>query len=101
VPTTPQAEFIRGPYDGLVIDADQVERFIGDDAVQESSDNRLFLLMPPLLDWDRIIEGKADRDGPFDQSYPYEVSIRTGRLKFVYCGIAQYRDAMGDREGGV
>jgi hypothetical protein len=92
----PQAEFIRGPYDGLLIDADQVERSIGDDALQESSDNRLFLLMPPLLDWDRIIEGKADRDGPFDQSYPYEVSIQTNRLKFVYCGIAQYRDAMGD-----
>jgi hypothetical protein len=101
VPTTPRAEFIRGPYDGLVIDVDQVERFIGDDAVQESFDNRLVLLMPPLSDWHRIIEGKADRDGPLDHSYPYEVSIRTGRLKFVYCGIAQYQDAMGDREGGV
>ena len=96
MPTPAPAEFIRGPYDGRVIEADQVERFIGDDAARESFDNRLFLLMPPLENWHRIVEEKADKDGPFDQSYPYEVSIQTNRLKFVYCGIAQYRDAMGD-----
>jgi hypothetical protein len=99
VPTPAQAEFIRGPYDGLVIDVDQVERFLGDDAVRESFDNRLFLLMPPLLDWDRIVEGKADRDGPFDQSSPYEVAIRPGRLEFVYCGLARFQEAMEGQEG--
>ena len=99
MPTPAPAEFIRGPYDGLVIEADQVERFIGDDAVWKSFDGRLFLLMPSLWDWHRIVEGKADRDGPFDQSYPYEVSIRLGRLKFVYCGLPRFREAMEGREG--
>ena len=99
MPTPARAEFIRGPYDGLVIDTDQVERFIGDDAVKESFDNRLYLLMPPLLDWDRIVEGKAYRDGPFAQSYPYEVSIRPDRLRFVYCGLSRFQEAMGGREG--
>jgi hypothetical protein len=98
VPTPARAEFIRGPYDGLVVDVDQVERFLGDDTVRESFDNRLFLLMPPPWDWDRIVEGKADRDGPFDQSYPYEVSIRLGRLKFVYCGLSRFQAAMERRE---
>jgi hypothetical protein len=89
-----RAEFIRGPYDGLIIDVEQVDRFVRDDAVQESYDNRLFLLMPPPLDWERVVEGKAHRDGPFVQSYPYELSVRPGGLKFVYCGISQYREAM-------
>jgi hypothetical protein len=99
VSTPARAEFIRGPYDGLVIDVDEVERYIGGDAVQESFDNRLFLLMPPPWAWDRIVEGKADRDGPFDQSHPYEVSIRPGRLKFVYCGLSRFQEAMEGREG--
>jgi len=91
-----QAEFIRGPFDGLVIDIDQVDRFVADDAMRESYDNRLFLLMPPLVDWDRLVEGKADRDGRFDLPHPYEVCIRPGGLKFVYCDIGRYWDAMDD-----
>jgi hypothetical protein len=94
-----RAEFIHGPYDGLVIDVEQVDRFVRDDAVQESYDNRLFLLMPPPLDWQRIVEGRAHRDGPFDQSYPYEVSVRPGGLKLVYCSISQYREVMKEGEG--
>jgi hypothetical protein len=99
VPSPARAEFIQGPYDGLVIDADQVEGFIGDDAVRASFDDRLFLLMPPLWDWHRIVEGKANRDGPFDHSHPYEVILRPDRLIFVYCGLARFRAAMEDREG--
>jgi hypothetical protein len=92
-----QAEFIGGPFDGLVIDVEQVERLVRDDAVQESYDNRLFLLMPPPWDWDRIVEGKSSRDGPFDSSYSYEVSVRHGGLKFVYRGKAQYCEVTGGR----
>jgi hypothetical protein len=90
------AEFIQGPYDGLILDVEQVESYVGDDAMQETFDNRLFLLMPPPLDWDRVVEGKADRDGPFDLAYPYEVSVRPGGLQLVYCGIARFREMMED-----
>jgi hypothetical protein len=74
------AEFIHGPYDGLVLDLEQVERFVGDGAMRTSFDNRLFRLMPPPPDWDRVVEGRADKDGPFDLAYPYEVSARPGGL---------------------
>jgi hypothetical protein len=94
VPVPAKAEFIQGPYDGLILDVEQVERFVGDDAMRESFDNRLFLLMPPPLDWDRVVEGKADKDGPLDLAYPYEVSLRPGGLKLVYYGIARFREVM-------
>ena len=96
MPIPAKAEFIQGPYDGLILDVEQVEGFVGDDAMRESYDNRLFLLMPPLVVWDRLVEGKADRDGPFDLPHPYEVCIRPGGLKFVYCDIGRYGDAMDD-----
>jgi hypothetical protein len=94
VPT--QAEFIEGPYDGLILDVAQVESYVSAEAMQESFDNRLFLLMPRPLDWDRVVEGTADRDGHFDLAYPYEVSVRPGGLKLVYCGIASFREVMED-----
>jgi hypothetical protein len=91
-----RAEFIRGPYDGLIIDVEQVDRFVRDDAVQESYDNRLFLLMPPPFDWDRVVGGEANRDGPFDRSYPYEVSVGPRGVRFVYCAVSQYLAAFKD-----
>jgi hypothetical protein len=90
------AEFIQGPYDGLILAVEQVESYVGDDAMRESFDNRLFLLMPPPSDWDRVVEGTADREGPFDLAYPYEVSATPGGLKLVYCGIARFREMMED-----
>ena len=89
-----KAEFIQGPYDGLTLDVQQIERFVGDDAMRESFDNRLFLLMPRPLDWDRVLEGKADEDGPFDLAYPYEVSAGPGGLKLVFNDIARFREVM-------
>jgi hypothetical protein len=89
-----QAEFIQGPYDGLILDVAQVESYASVEAMRESFDNRLFLLMPPPLDWDRVVEGKADRNGPFDLAYPYEVTGGPGGLKLVYCGIARFREVM-------
>jgi len=89
-----QAEFIRGPYDGLILDVAQVASYASVEAMRESFDNRLFLLMPPPLDWDRVVEGKADRNGPFDLAYPYEVTVEPGGLKLVYCGIARFREVM-------
>ena len=78
-----QAEFIQGPYDGLILDVAQVESYARVEAMRESFDNRLFLLMPPPLDWDRVVEGKADRNGPFDLAYPYEVTVGPGGPKLV------------------
>jgi len=36
-----RAEFIHGPYDGLVIDVDRIEESLSEDALRESFDNRL------------------------------------------------------------
>jgi hypothetical protein len=94
VATPVEAEFIQGPYDGLILDVQEIERFVGDDAMRESFDNRLFLLMPRPLDWDRVLEGKADEDGPFDLAHPYEVSAGPGGLKLIYYGIARFWDVM-------
>jgi len=92
-----QAEFIQGPYDGLILDVEHVESFVVDDAMRESFDNRLFLLMPAPLDWGRVVKGKADKDGPFDLAYPYEVCLGSGGLKLVYWGTARFLEVMEDR----
>lgn len=94
MPIPAKAEFIHGPFDGLTLDVQQIERYFGDAALRESFDNRLFLLMPRPLDWDRILKGKADEDGPFDLAYPYEVSVRPGGLKLIYYSIARFREVM-------
>jgi hypothetical protein len=90
------AEFIEGPYDGLILDVAQVDSYVSDEAMRESIDNRLFLLMPPPSDWDRVVQGKADRDGPFGRAYAYEVSVGPGGLKLVYCGVDHFREVMED-----
>ena len=92
-----QTEFIQGPYDGLILDVEQVESFVVGDAMRESFDNRLFLLMPPPLDWGRVVEGKADKHGPFDLAYPYEVCLGSGGLKLVYWGTARFLEVMEAR----
>ncbi len=89
-----KAEFMQGPYDGLTLDVQKIETLVGNDAMRESFDNRLFLLMPRPSDWDRVLEGKADEDGPFDLAHPYEVSAGLGGLKLVYYGIARFGEVM-------
>jgi hypothetical protein len=91
-----KAEFIRGPYDGLILDVEQVERFVGDDAMRESFDDRLFLLMPRPLDWNRVVQGGMGKDGPFDLTSPYQVTARPEGLKLVFHGIAHFRRAPED-----
>jgi hypothetical protein len=89
------AEFYRGPHDGLVLDIDGIKRYChlvraggGDEEA------RLFALMPTLVEWDHIVSGDLDKDGPFGTLYPYELERRDGGAAFLFRRHDEFREAV-------
>jgi hypothetical protein len=78
------AEFYRGPHDGLVLDLDAIKRYCHLVKTQSDDEERLFAMMPTLIEWKHIIRGDLDKDGPFDTLYPYELERRGERVAFLF-----------------
>jgi hypothetical protein len=91
----PAAEFLRGPHDGLMLDIDDLTRYCHLVRTQGDEDQRYFAMMPPLLEWNRIVRGKLDKDGPFDTLYPYELELREDRPVFLFRRYEEFADAAG------
>jgi hypothetical protein len=68
-----KAEFYRGPHDGLFLTMKQIERYCQLVGAKRQTEERLFVMMPPPLDWLRVFEGKLSKEGPFDTLYAYEL----------------------------
>lgn len=51
------AEFFRGPYDGLLLTLEQTRAYCHLVTVSQGEQEKLFVIMPPLLDWDRVVRG--------------------------------------------
>jgi hypothetical protein len=90
------AEFYRGPHDGLVMDIDDIERFCHLVRLGSTDEERLFAMMPALLEWDRVIRGDLDRDGPFDSLYAYELEQRGGRAAFWFRRHDEFAEAVDE-----
>jgi hypothetical protein len=89
------AEFYRGPHDGLVLDVDEIKRFCHLVRMQGEDRERLFAMMPALLEWDRVTRGELDKDGPFDTLYAYELESRDDGAAFLFRGHDEFVDAAG------
>lgn len=90
------AEFYRGPHDGLVLEASEIKRFCQLVRMGREDQQRLFAMMPTLLEWDRVIRGDLGPDGPFETLYPYELEQRHDRAAFLFRGHDEFSQAVDD-----
>lgn len=88
------AEFYRGPHDGLVLEFDEIKRFCQLVRMPGEEEDRLFAMMPALLEWDRVIRGDLDKDGPFGTLYPYELERRDVGPAFFFRRHDEFAEAM-------
>jgi hypothetical protein len=88
------AEFFRGPFDGLVLDIDEIKRYCHLVRMRAEDEQRLFVMMPSLFDWDRVVRGDLDKDGPFDTLYPYELERRGDGAAFLFRRHDEFTEAV-------
>jgi hypothetical protein len=86
-------EFYRGPHDGLVLHVDELKRFCHLVRMRGEDQDRVFAMMPTLLEWDHVIRGDLDKDGPFDSLFPYEFERRGNRGAFLFRRHDEFADA--------
>jgi hypothetical protein len=80
-----QFQFYRGPYDGLILDAEGVRRYCHTRQARKDGNIRYFLLLPPLTAWDAVIAGWTDYETFFKNVHTYELATATGVAKLNYC----------------
>jgi hypothetical protein len=78
-----------------VLDIDDIKRFCHLVRIGGEDEERLFAMMPALLEWDRVIRGDLDKDGPFDRLYPYELERRDRGAAFLFRGHDEFAEAAG------
>ena len=92
-----EVEFYRGPHDGLVLEIDEIRRFCPLIRIEGEDGERLFAMMPALGDWDRVLRGDLDQDGPFPRLYPYELERRENGAAFLFRRHDEFAEAVEDR----
>jgi hypothetical protein len=96
VSASPEVQFYRGPYDGLVLDAEAVCAFCHAVTSRGGGEPRYFLLMPPLREWERHMAGRPRRERPTGTLHAYEMVTQGGRTEIHYRGFSEFAEAMGD-----
>jgi hypothetical protein len=77
-----QAEFCGGPYDGVELDEEVVNRYA---RPLPHGSGRNFIRMPPRADWDAVLRGEKSKEGPFDAATPvYERVLLAEEVEFRY-----------------
>jgi hypothetical protein len=87
------AEFFGGPHDGLILKMEQIHNWCRLIKTEREDEERLFALMPSPIDWDRVVDGKLPKDGPFDMVYAYEILRRDEGLAFVLRSHDEFSEA--------
>ena len=88
------AEFYRGPHDGLVLVIDEIKRYCHLVKTGSEDEERLFAMMPTLVEWNHIVRGKLDKDGPFQTLYPYELERREDGPAFFLRRHEEFAEAV-------
>jgi hypothetical protein len=91
---SPTAEFYRGPHDGLVLDIDEIRRYCHLVTMQGEDQERLFAMMPTLVEWNHVVRGDLDKDGPFDTLYAYELERREDGPAFLFRRHGEFAEAV-------
>jgi hypothetical protein len=89
------AEFFRGPHDGLVLTMEQIGRLCHLVRAKGGDEERLFVMMPSLLDWNLVLSGVLRKDGPFDTIYAYELVPTDAGPALFLRGPDEYSEAAG------
>ena len=77
------AEFLGGPHDGLILSLEEIRRWCHLVRAKNGEQETLFALMPPPLDWERVVVKKLEKEGPFDSVYFYELLRSDDALVFI------------------
>lgn len=79
-----KAEFFGGPYDGKVLDHNEVNQFTEFARCRLDGGIVHFVLMPPLELWDQIRRGEMPKNSTGDggKPYPYELCREPSGPKF-------------------
>lgn len=96
-PPKTEAIFIGGPYDTMKINVDNVNKFCHITPISTKRGIRLFVLLPPREEWDRLLKGEITKEGPFDILYPYERKFAPSGPEFHYCTGDEISKAMADQ----
>ena len=88
------AEFYRGPHDGLVLDIDEIKCYCHLVKIHGADEERLFAMMPTLIEWNHVLRGNLDKDGPFDTLYPYELERHGDRAAFLFRRYDEFAEAV-------
>ena len=88
------AEFHRGPHDGLVLDFDEIRNLCVLVRMPGQGGDRLFAMMPALPDWERVMSGNLDKDGPFGTHYAYELEFRDDGATFLFRRHDEFGEAV-------
>jgi hypothetical protein len=89
-------QFYRGPYDGLVLDAERVRTFCHAVSSPGGSRTRRFLLMPPLREWGSPTTGRRRKGGRPGTLHPYELVTRGERPEVHHRDFSEFAEAMGE-----
>lgn len=76
------APFMGGPFDGLELDHNQINAHCEMVPIPTEAGVRLFVLMPPLSDWDRLVAGVVSKEGVTGKFHPYERVFAGSRVEF-------------------
>ena len=93
--TITQGQFYRGPYDGLILDAERLRRCCFALEARKRGHNRYFFLMPPLAAWEAVVSGWTDNETVFKNLHTYEL-VTTGEMgELHYRSSGTFREMMG------
>lgn len=89
-----EIQFYRGPYDGLILDAEGLRRYCHPCEARKRGHTRHFFLMPPLAAWEAVVCGWTDDETIFDDLHTYEL-VTTGEVRELhYRASGKFREVM-------
>ena len=96
-PPKPESLFVGGPYDGMKLTIDQINKFANLTPIGTRHGVRLFVLLPPLKDWEMIVSGDMAKESEFETLYCYERRFIPGGAEFFSCSEDEISRALADR----
>jgi hypothetical protein len=77
-----------------VLDFDEIRNYCHLLIIKDGERDRLFAMMPALPDWERVMSGDLDKDGPFDTLFPYELERRHDGAAFLFRRHDEFGEAV-------
>jgi hypothetical protein len=79
-----EALFVGGPYDGMSLSLEQITTYGIVTPVSSQRGIRLFVLLPPVDVWARLVKGEITKERSFEILYCYERKLIPGAAEFHY-----------------